>query len=87
MRTFDLPSIWFRTVQGTDLKDYYWDEIAEILLEKRFITLVAPPGADGFTRYKLNHEVIGADRDETKRVILDALREELPKRFGERGIA
>lgn len=84
MRTFDLPTIWFRTVQGTELKDYNWEEVAEVLLERRFITLVAPPGADGFTRYKLNHSELGPHKSETKRVILEALREELPRRFGER---
>lgn len=84
MRTFDLPAIWFKTVEGTELRNYDWNEIAQVLLERRYITLVAPPGADGFTRYKLNHEELKCDRKDISRVILDCLREELPKRYGVR---
>jgi hypothetical protein len=84
MRTFDLPSIWFKTVDGTSLREYNWDEIAQVLLEQGLITLVAPPGADGFTRYKLNHDKLNCPKDKTHSVILEVLERELPRRFGVR---
>jgi hypothetical protein len=84
MRTFDLPSIWFKTVEGTPLREYNWDEIALVLSEQGLITLVAPPGANGFTRYKLNHEKLNCSREETRGVILKVLAEHLPARFGVR---
>lgn len=84
MRSFPLKNIWFKTVKGTELEKFNWDEIAEILIEKGLISLVAEPGHDAFTRYKLNHSKLNCTRAETHSVILEVLRRELPRKFGEK---
>ena len=84
MRTFELKSIWFKTVQGTKLETYNWDEIAQVLLEQGLITLVAPRGENSFTRYKLNHSKLNCSRDEIQNAILEVLAKTLPAKFGVR---
>jgi len=84
MRTFKLTDLWFKTVQGTELETYNWDEIAQVLLEQGMITLVAPAGSDSFTRYKLKHDNPSYFEYETRDAILKVLAKHLPAKYGVR---
>lgn len=84
MRTFPLKSIWYKTVEGTSLEKYNWDEIVQVLTEQGLITLIAAPGENAFTRYKLNHENLNCSRDEIQDAILKVLAKHLPAKYGVR---
>jgi len=78
MRTFKLTDLWFKTVQGTKLKEFNWNEIAEILIQHELITPVASPGKDCFDRYKLNHDKLNCEPNMVRGVILEVLTKYLP---------
>lgn len=83
MRTYPLPSIWFKTVKGQpDLEQFNWDEIALVLLDHGRIRLHASPNNDGFDRYSIVFRIENESHSAVRSEILDVLRRELPRRFG-----
>ena len=84
MRTFKLTDLWFKTVQGTPLKNYNWNEIATVLIDQGILSPIASPGSDCFDRYILNHSKLNCGASETRSVILEVLTKYLPAQRGDK---
>lgn len=84
MRTYSWNNLWFKTVKGTPLEKYNWDEIAEVLISEGYIIPLPQASGESTTRYILNHDKLNCSKFEVHSRILNLLAKTLPAKFGVR---